>query len=88
MKSINEKINDIKTLEELDTLQNTLNEKIEVRRRVLNLVAEAKKVAGKSFGYIKESFENLSPKLFKSGEGKSVIKKYTSAIKENKSLFA
>ena len=86
MKSINEKINDIKTLEELDTLQNTLNEKIEVRRRVLNLVAEAKKVAGKSFGYIKESFENLSPKLFKSGEGKSVIKKYTSAIKENKSL--
>ena len=86
MKSISEKINDMKTLNELDALQNELNEKIETRRRVLNLVAEARELGGKTFGYLKESFENLSPKLFKSDEGKAVMKKYTAVIKENKSL--
>lgn len=86
MKSINEKINDMKTIEELDAYQNELNEMFEVRRRVLNLVSEAKELGGKSFGYLKESFENLSPKLFKTNEGKSVMKKYASVVKENKSL--
>ena len=86
MKSISEKINDMKTLEELDALQNELNEKFEVRRRVLNLVSEARELGGKSFGYLKESFENLSPKLFKTNEGKAVMKKYAAVMKENKSL--
>lgn len=86
MKSISEKINDMKTLEELDALQNELNEKFEVRRRVLNLVSEARELGGKSFGYLKESFENLSPKLFKTDEGKAVMKKYAAVMKENKSL--
>ena len=86
MKSISEKINDMKTLEELDALQNELNEKFEVRRRVLSLVSEAKELGGKSFGYLKESFENLSPKLFKTDEGKAVMKKYATVMKENKSL--
>ena len=86
MKSINEKINDIKTITELDAYQKELNEMFDVRRRVLNLVAEAKELGKKSFGYLKESFENLSPKLFKTNDGKAVMKKYASAIKENKSL--
>ena len=86
MKSINEKINDMKTIEELDAYQNELNEKFDTRRRVLNLVAEAKELGGKSFGYLKESFENLSSKLFRTDEGKAVMRKYTNVIKENKSL--
>ena len=86
MKSINEKINDMKTVEELDAFQNELNEKFDTRRRVLNLIAEAKELGGKSFGYLKESFENLSGKLFKTDEGKAVMRKYTNVIKENKSL--
>ena len=88
MKSINEKINDIKSLEELDAYQNKLNEMFDTRRRVLNLVSEAKEMGNKTFGYLKESFENMSPKLFKSNEGKAVMNKYTKAIKENKSLSA
>ena len=88
MKDINDRINDAKTLNELDALQNEINEMFDTRRRVLNLVSEAKQLAGKSFGYIKESFENLSPKLFKTDEGKSVMNKYAKAIKENKSLNA
>ena len=86
MKSINEKINNMKTIEELDAYQNELNEKFDTRRRVLNLIAEAKELGGKSFGYLKESFENLSSKLFKTDEGKAVMRKYTNVIKENKSL--
>ena len=86
MKSISEKINDMRTIEELDAYQNELNEKFNTRRRVLNLVAEARELNGKTFGYLKESFENLSPKLFKTDDGKVVMKKYAAAIKENKSL--
>ena len=86
MKSINEKINDIKSLEELDAYQNKLNEMFDIRRRVLNLVSEAKEMGNKTFGYLKESFENMSPKLFKSNEGKAVMNKYTKAIKENKGI--
>ena len=76
----------MKTIEELDTYQNELNEKFDTRRRVLNLVAEAKELGSKSFGYLKESFENLSSKLFRTDEGKAVMRKYTNVIKENKSL--
>lgn len=86
MKSINEKINNMKTIEELDAYQNELNEKFDTRRRVLNLIAEAKELGSKSFGYLKESFENLSSKLFRTDEGKAVMRKYTNVIKENKSL--
>ena len=86
MKSINEKINNMKSLDELDAYQNELNEMIDTRRRVLNLVSEAREMGGKSFGYLKESFENMSPKLFKSDEGKAVMNKYAKTIKENKSL--
>ena len=86
MKSINEKINNMKTIEELDAYQNELNEKFDTRRRVLNLIAEAKELGNKSFGYLKESFENLSSKLFRTDEGKAVMRKYTNVIKENKSL--
>ena len=86
MKTINEKINTMKSLEELDAYQNELNEMFDTRRRVLNLVSEAREMGGKSFGYLKESFENMSPKLFKSNEGKAVMNKYTKTIKENKSL--
>ena len=86
MKTINEKINTMKSLEELDVYQNELNEMFDTRRRVLSLVSEASEMGGKSFGYLKESFENMSPKLFKSNEGKAVMNKYTKTIKENKSL--
>ena len=84
--NINDKINKTRTLDELNALQNEVNEAFDVRRRVLNLISEANAMNGKSFGYLKESFENLSTKLFKTAEGKAVVKKYTATIKENKSL--
>ena len=85
---INERINKTMTVNELDELQTRVNEAFETRRRVLNLVTEAHELGNKSFGYIKESFENLSTKLFKTSDGKSVMNRYAGAIKENKSLSA
>ena len=85
---INERINKTMTVSDLDELQNKVNEAFETRRRVLNLVSEAHELGNKSFGYIKESFENLSTKLFKTNEGKGVMKRYANVIKENKSLSA
>lgn len=81
-----DRINKAKSIDELNALQNEINEAIDTRRRVLNLVSEAHEIGEKSFGYIKESFENLSPKLFKTDVGKSIINRYTKVIKENKSL--
>lgn len=83
-----EALHSTNTIEDLDKLQKGINEKFETRRRVLNLISEARELGGKTFGYLKESFENLSPKLFKTTEGKAVMNKYASTIKENKSLSA
>ena len=88
MKGIEDKIRNTNTLGELDALQNEINEMFDTRRRVLNLVTEANKMNNKTFGYLKETFENFSPKLFKSNDGKVIMNKYTRAIKENKSLTA
>ena len=88
MFDINERINNAKTIGELDALQNKINEAFDIRRRVLNLVSEASNVGSKSFGYIKESFENLSPSLCKTKEGKALVKRYAKVIKENESLTA
>ena len=86
MNHINEIINKVKTIGELDLMERQINEMFDTRRRVLNLVTEANQMEGKSFGFLKESFENLSTKLYKTADGKRVMKRYANAIKENKSM--
>ena len=86
MEYIDKTINKIKTINELNEMQNRVDQMFDMRRRVLNLVAEANEMGGKSFGYLKESFENLSTRLYRSSEGKSIMKEYAKVIKENKSL--
>lgn len=86
MNHIEETINKIRTIDELNEMQRRVEQMFDMRGRVLNLVEEANKMNGKSFGYLKESFENLSTKLYKTSEGKSIMKRYTKVIKENKSL--
>ena len=88
MEIIGTRINNVKTIDELNILQNEINEMFDTRRRVLQLVSEANKLKDKTFGYLKESFENFSPKLFKSNDGKAVMSKYAKTIRENKSLSA
>lgn len=86
MEYIEKKINEAKTITELDSLFEEIKGAVDHRRRVLNLVSEAISLNGKPFGYLKESFESLSPALFKTAEGKSLMKRYVSTIKENNSL--
>ena len=86
MKHIDETINKVRTIDELNEMQNRVEQMFDMRRRVLNLVEDANKMNGKSFGYLKETFENLSTRLYKTNEGKAIMKRYAEAIKGNKSL--
>lgn len=80
-------INKIKTLDELETFRNKINEQCDERKQVLTVVEKAKALSKEDFGYLKESFENISPSLFQLAKGKEVIKKYKNAIRENEELL-
>lgn len=79
-------IDKIKTIKELDNFQKNINEEIANRRKFIENCCTADMLSKKSFGYIKESFESLSPMLFQSDEGKRILRKYMNTIKENHNL--
>ena len=79
-------VNTLNTIQEVESYRNTINEMCDNRHKFIVLCEEAKELSTKSFGFIKESFEALSPILFKSSEGKKLMNKYTKMIKENKNL--
>lgn len=80
-------INKIKTIAELEDFRTKINEECDARKTVLTIVEKAKSASEEDFGYVKEMFENISPILFETDEGKSLIKKYVSTIRENKELL-
>lgn len=79
-------VNTLNTIQEVESYRNKINEMCDNRHKFIVLCEEAKELSTKSFGFIKESFEALSPILFKSSEGKKLMNKYTKMIKENKNL--
>lgn len=79
-------VNTLNTIQEVESYRNMINEMCDNRHKFIVLCEEAKELSTKSFGFIKESFEALSPILFKSSEGKQLMNKYTKMIKENKNL--
>ena len=85
MENLN-KINSIKTQSELNEYKAKINEAFEKRAEFISLCEVANKASQKSFGYIKEAFENISPVLFNVKGGRKMINKYISTIKENKNL--
>ena len=86
--SILNKINSIKTHTELNNFRTIVNEAIEKRANFITLCEIADSASKKSFGYIKETFESISPILFNTKGGRPIIHKYMSAIKENKNLYS
>lgn len=80
------KIQSLNTIREVEEYRNQVNEECNSRVKLINLVRKADDLSNKSFGYIKECFEALSPELFNSKEGKKILNKYTETIKENKNL--
>jgi hypothetical protein len=79
-------INNIKTKKDLISLKNKINEAIDARESFIELCEFAHKSGNNNFGFIKESFEILSPELFRSNEGKNIISKYIKTINESKNL--
>jgi 23S rRNA pseudoU1915 N3-methylase RlmH len=81
-------INTLKTRREVEEYRTKINEMCDKRNEFIVLCEQANSLSEKSFGYIKEAFEVLSPSLFKSSEGKKLINKYTKVVKENKNLYS
>ena len=79
-------INSLKTISEVNNYRDMINKECDDRITVIETIKRADDLSNKSFGYIKECFEALSPELFKSVEGKKLLKKYTGIIKESKNL--
>ena len=79
-------IQSFKTIKEVEEYRNKINEECNSRIEFINIVKKADDLSNKSFGYIKECFESISPELFNTKEGKSILNKYTSVVKRNKNL--
>lgn len=82
----NKEIQSINTIKELEDYRHKINEEIDSRKEFITLCEIADKASKKSFGYIKESFENIAPTLFKTKIGQDILKKYSKTIKENNNL--
>lgn len=79
-------ISQIRSIAELDEYSKRINEEIAKVRKTLVKEEKADRLLTKSFGYIKEAFENFAPALFKSKEGKKLIADYTNTVKRNKNM--
>lgn len=86
MNTIKNIINEVNTLSQLSNLENVIKEAIESKRNDLNLKNSALNLSDKSFHCLKETFENMSPELFKTNEGRKILNSYKKNIRENKSF--
>ena len=80
------KINTLMTINDVEAYRKSLNEACDRRKEFISACVKASDMANKSFGFIKESFEAISPELFKTDYGKNIMNRYTSTIKEDKNL--
>ena len=81
--------NDIKKVNDMVTLnlmKENFDRDFQKQKDMVETIELANAMSAKSFGYIKESFENMSPALFKSKEGREIMNKYISTIKESAEL--
>jgi len=79
-------ISEINTIEELDAYRQKVNESCDERKKFLILTDKANKLSQKPFTYLKESCENMASSLFETKNGRTILKKYTKLIKEDKCL--
>lgn len=84
---INE-IKNMKTISEVEKFREAVNEACDKRAEFISTCLKANEISEKSFGYIKEAFESISPELFKTNEGKKIMRKYADTIKSDKNLSA
>ena len=80
------KIGAFKTVKEVEEYRKKINEECNTRIKFIEAVRKADELSNKSFGYIKECFESLSPELFGNPHGKKVLAKYIDTVKGNHNL--
>lgn len=80
------KINSFNTLRQVEEYRKAVNEACDSRAKYIKSCMKAYELGDKPFGYLKECFEALSENLYNSKEGKKLIGRYVSLIKENKDL--
>ena len=68
-------INTFKSIKELEEYRAQINKMCDKRKKFITLCEEAENLSSKPFVFIKESFEAISPELFKTNEGKKIMNK-------------
>lgn len=81
-------INTFKTRKEVEDYRKKINEACDKRSEFITLCEHANSLSEKSFGYIKEAFEGISPMLFKTTNGKKIINRYAKTIRNTHNLSA
>ena len=76
----------LKTIKEVEDYRAQVNEACDERVKYINTLIKGSDLSKKDFGYIKECFEALSPKLFETKEGKRIINDYISLVKSCKNI--
>lgn len=79
-------ISQIRDIEKLDLMKESFDKDYEAQKKSVETMEMANAMENKKFGYIKESFENMSSELFKTKEGRSIINKYIACVKESQEL--
>lgn len=79
-------INSINDINALMEMKNRFISLCESREKYLQAIKESNEINSESFLYIKESFANLSESLFKTSNGRRLIKQYINEHKSNKNL--
>lgn len=79
-------IKEFNTIDEVESYRKAINEACDNRRDYIKSCLRAVELSGKSFGFLKECFESMSDKLYKSKAGKKLIGQYVSTIKNDKNL--
>lgn len=86
-KNIYQEIKNLKTLKEVNEFRNSIDEAINEQEESIRAKEFISSLNGKSFGFIKENFENLSNELFKTKKGRTIINNYVSCVKTNQPLL-
>lgn len=81
-----EYINTLNTLDAIEEYRKKINEACDKRSERVKLLKKGFELSHMPFGYIKECFENFAPVLFKTNDGRKLIKKYTNEVKNNPTL--
>ena len=71
------------SVEQLNDIKKKIDESFCERKQVLDRVDKARSLGDKSLWFIKESFEAISPMLYSTDEGRSLISKYIGVVRND-----